>query len=831
MFADDLDIQFTNDSDGDTPHFSNESPPESSGSDSDLPRRVSPPPHEEESLSDESANQPQNPLVARVKRALLAIQKEGLTLVELVNLVTWGDRACTRDPEIKGTRTAFMHSDILPGMLARWANPPRVSRRSRPEGASTTMKTAALAIVQNVLTEELSAVSRDTLWSPPARELTAEELTSLRFDDLIPAVQKDAPFVWNLLRGLAYSRRQELHNSRKNPDKVVFTILSMLCYTRNKNCGRFQKAMSIYIKFKGLSAKAFDTLHACGLAMSHKWTGNAVDRISKRALDEVASLMDKNRAWLISHDNLQLPFRVYSQRLENSTQFGNGTAATVYFKRNSLPLGPQANAELKAGRAAGLSSPLSPMEISELENAAAPRIRAHAIWEVLRFLVESPDFDLPTYRDRTDPAIQRPQPTRGLPYGPENTTLQRMLGTVDIPEASYEDNARLLEEWLRQLGKLACEGDERRIGTEQVICWIGDQLTVERLRGLYKFRAEEYNSYDRLDWLLPIFGWLHLMMAYANSLHKQFLGTTKGYGLARVFVVLNRPGLGRVQTKGIFYHNLYEAIYHVTEAHLRVDWKRISGVADLAELRSLPAAKLLAYATEIHDRCASGMALLDHDELPEDEQDEQLRQVLMWNRDALRFIVLSEALKRGDVGTMEDMLPFLAYRFDGGNNNKYCLEVLELMQGLYKEWPPSVRDFVREHCWLVNMSGRSDGFCPVTYRSEGPSINWDFLKRMHPAVPVIRELSKHMEEEFETLTRGLKHTVPKKDADVRALQEMYERAHLHESQPGRVVKKDDKAQDFINEGVKTLPTTLNGWHDGRNYKRRTEDDWEVNSNK
>ena len=88
-----------------------------------------------------------------------------------------------------------------------------------------------------------------------------------------------------------------------------------------------------------------------------------------------------------------------------------------------------------------------------------------------------------------------------------------------------------------------------------------------------------------------------------------------------------------------------------------------------------------------------------------------------------------------------------------------------------------------------------------------------------------------MEEEFETLTRGLKHTVPKKDADVRALQEMYERAHLHESQPGRVVKKDDKAQDFINEGVKTLPTTLNGWHDGRNYKRRTEDDWEVNSNK
>ncbi|KAL1751433.1 hypothetical protein FB107DRAFT_222078, partial [Schizophyllum commune] len=340
----------------------------------------------------------------------------------------------------------------------------------------------------------------------------------------------------------------------------------------------------------------------------------------------------------------------------------------------------------------------------------------------------------------------------------------------------------------------------------------------------------------------PIFGWLHLMMAFANSLHKQYLGSTRGYGLARVFNVLNRPGLGRIQTKGIFYHNLNEAIYHVAEAHIRVDWKAITGVQDLADLRDKSASQLLQYATEIHDQRASGMALLDLDELPEPERDGQLRQVYCWNRDSLRFVVLGEALKRGDIGTMEDMLPFLLHRFEGGNNNKYCSEVLELMQGLYREWPPAVCEFVREHCWLVNTSGSPTGFCPVdqaqehnikdikvTYRSEGPSIDWDFLKRMHPAIPVIRELSKHMEEEFRTTSRGLKHTVPKKDADVKMLQDMYETAHIHEMTPGRVVRAQDAAPDFVKDGVATLPSTLKQWSENRDYERRTEDDWEVRS--
>src|SRR6202046_369368 len=97
-------------------------------------------------------------------------------------------------------------------------------------------------------------------------------------------------------------------------------IISMLSYSRSHHHSRFQKLFAIYLKFQGLLEKGFDTLHALALTMSHKWTGNAVGRISKWAMEEVVELMQLF-PWLISHDNVQIPFRVFSQWLDNQGEF------------------------------------------------------------------------------------------------------------------------------------------------------------------------------------------------------------------------------------------------------------------------------------------------------------------------------------------------------------------------------------------------------------------------------------------------------------------------------------------------------------------------------
>jgi hypothetical protein len=180
-------------------------------------------------------------------------------------------------------------------------------------------------------------------------------------------------------------------------------------------------------------------------------------------------------------------------------------------------------------------------------------------------------------------------------------------------------------------------------------------------------------------------------MAFANSLHKQYLGTSSGRGLKQAFELLERKGLTKILNKGPFHHDLEEVLYHVAEAHIREDWLLVSGAEDLSELRNRPPTQLRDLAQKLVRKHASSQALDDMDSKPNEKRDQQKRQVVQWNRDVLQYIVLDQAVRHGDVGLMEDMLPHLLFRFISGRNSKYSIETVELLQGLNREWPPEVK--------------------------------------------------------------------------------------------------------------------------------------------
>jgi hypothetical protein len=137
----------------------------------------------------------------------------------------------------------------------------------------------------------------------------------------------------------------------------------------------------------------------------------------------------------------------------------------------------------------------------------------------------------------------------------------------------------------------------RVAGSLAELPWLGDQLTVGRLRRLWKYRHEDYNSYDRMDWMIPVFGWFHLIMALANSLHKQYPSTSANIGgLRQAFDVLNRKGLISQATKGPFWH---KAIKHISEAHFWACWLVVGNVKSLAELKALSPTQLRVMARNI----------------------------------------------------------------------------------------------------------------------------------------------------------------------------------------------------------------------------------------
>ncbi|KAJ7681420.1 hypothetical protein B0H17DRAFT_1230726 [Mycena rosella] len=468
------------------------------------------------------------------------------------------------------------------------------------------------------------------------------------------------------LTGASFKER----NTHKDPEKACFffAVISILSYSRSHHRNRLQKLFAVYFKFEGLTAKGFDTLHALGLTMRNRWTGLTVGRMSKQAMDTVVKLIDVF-PWLLSYDNTTVSFRVFSQHLENQ-----GNSATVQ----------HAHAQLDWK----IPSFFSRFSISHR----------------LQPLVSSSTRTITFYAT----LLVRPPRIKGLPFGSEHITFQYMLGTVGIPEASLKMDSPELQ---------------RKIRLEMLQAWVGDQLTIDCLRHIFQFRSEDDNSFDRLDWMLMPAAWLHILMCFANSSHKQHLGTSKGRGLSQACDVLQRKGLGVSHIQGPFYHHIDEALHHIGEAQIREEW-------------------LQTRATEALNR-------MDAIHRPKDKHDEVKYQSIMFSRDVLQYIILRHGIKHGDVGLMEDMLPELAFQFAGGKNGNYTSEILEMLQGLNKDWPDEICDFVRNHCWVINQKIQEHNIKDiktVTHRSQGPNVDWEYLKKLHPAIHTIRAVSMFMEQ-------------------------------------------------------------------------------------
>ncbi|KAJ7718343.1 hypothetical protein B0H16DRAFT_1740112 [Mycena metata] len=782
---------------------------------------------------------PKPQLVKDVNIILDMMASLGLTVASFMDALSWGSTVCTQDAGIRNARTRFLASPELPSILRRWHKPPRPpqSRDARPAGAAAVMAQFALEISLEILEEELE-LAANIFESPVGDDIKEEHLTGFSFSKTVKQVKEVAPSLWSTLFRLARTPSQQIRSPNKNPANTILIIIAIFSYTRTHNCGRLQKLFAIYFKFRGLSAKGFDTLHAIGLTMSNKWTGDAVERISEEAMVAMKSFMDRF-PWLMSYDNALLTFRVFAQRVDKKTLHGSGTAGTVYIKRSARPLPGEINRMLQEFRRDGMKKPLTGAEIFKISMLADTRRVPHILYLILSYLFDSPDFDFSTYSGHDHPLLQKPNGIRPLPFGKDHITLQYLLGTLDIPEASYEDNARLIIEWLKQLNFRRPEA-QQKLGLEQIMACVGDQLTVDRLRNLFRFRAEDDNSFERLDWLVVPPGWLHIQMAFANSLHKQHLGTSKGRGLSAAFDVMNRRGLQSSATQGPFFHDLSETLHIIAEAQIREVWLEVGKVQNLKDLRTKTPVELFSLAEKIVAEHASSAALVQMNRKP--RPDELKAQSIMFLRDVIPFILLRSAVRHGDVGIMEDMIPHLLFRFIGGKNTNYTTEMFELLQGLHREWPPELCEFIRDNCWVINNTGRATGFMPVdeaqemnikdikvTYRSEGPNIDWEYLKKLHPAIHVIRAVNDHMEYEFKTKVRGHKHTVPKKELDLQELQKWYRASDVHTFEPGRKIKyQRDQPTDTVSQGGIALQTgeTRANWIETRTVERATTQNWD-----
>ena len=473
------------------------------------------------------------------------------------------------------------------------------------------------------------------------------------------------------------------------PQRLVF-VMCQLAFSRNHHANQFHKFLMVYLKACGLPAKALDTLSSLGLTMSQKWAFQGINTLAEHANQELRrQIHELKLLFLFSHDNINHQFRVFEQRVDRQTTFDSGTASTIYLIPGSENMRLD-NRALQEQRKIGRANPITAQDIIKLSMPGAARVATQMKYRILCFLLDSPEFNIKTYKHHGNTALNPPPPVHELPCGRENQTIQYMLPTAHICESTYEGNDQVISEIYKYLG-LDSPEEMKEMGLNRVIVWAGDQLTVSRLRGLINFRSHDDNSFERMDYLIPSFGWFHLQMAFATSLHSQYYGKKGSYGFSHAFDIMGKKGLANTATQGTFHYGFEEAMEEVATARFHDLWKQVAGVAELNELQGWEPEQLVTMAKKIYEGFASTSAVVELRSEEEDLRDGLLKQMVQFNRDLLEYLELDTAIKVGDVGRMEDMLPRLLLRFVGGNNNKYAIEILELLQGLNWEWSEDVK--------------------------------------------------------------------------------------------------------------------------------------------
>ncbi|KAI0286329.1 hypothetical protein BC826DRAFT_1093531 [Russula brevipes] len=762
--------------------------------------------------------------------------EQGLDIAQFLDALSWGDEDCIVDPEVRGARTALFTSEDFPKILRRWWRPPG----RRAHSARKVLQNVATECVSDCIKNEMKQVT--PLLRSPEEPLSRSALTSLDLESLTEQLQTEngAPVLWTVLEKAGWSERQAERNTHKTPRNIILIVIAMLAYTRSHHSNRLQTLYAIYLKTCGLSARAFDVLHSLGLVMSHKWTANAMKDISEVAITEVQESI-RYRAWFWSYDNVNIPMRVFSMRTDRENKFYSATACTVYVLPKNVKVSENINSKYQQGRREGMKDVFDIKDIVR-NTTTNKHLATQAKYQILRCLLGSPTFAV--YKWRGVKELQPPPPIDLLPCGKEHVIQQFILKTADIDESSYEGNENVIKEWLKQL-RLDSPDQTKQTALSRLIFSAGDQLTTDRTRGIQKYRHADVNAYERLDFLVPTFGWFHLLIAFATSLHKQYMGTSAGTGLQRAFDILNRKGLNTPHVEGIFWKSLDEAIAHICEAHILACWLQVTGEKDLRALLSKTPQELLQYAEHIHRDVASRRALHNMTTQSELARDQVREQATMFVTDALVYLDLREAIKIGDVGRIENLIPSLLFRFAGGGSTKYTGEMLELIQGMQREWSPEVRNFIRNHCWLVNSAGQRDSFVAVdqaqehnvkdikvTYRSIGPGATLDYLSKLSPGIPVFRAIREHMKWQHQSiLVRGTRHNDVDKSKDVEKYMRIIVSEGWFEEKKGRTLKSvKDRVTDFVTNGTiaVTQGKTIDRWWQTRNFTRRTGNIWDDN---
>ncbi|CUA73555.1 leucine--tRNA ligase [Rhizoctonia solani] len=545
-----------------------------------------------------------------------------------------------------------------------------------------------------------------------------------------------------------------------------------------------------------------------------------MEKLSESAERDLLKAIESNPFIMVT-DNIRIGRAVTSQRLDNQAVTDNGTAMTVLIMPESSKkawFDPEAvravRSRFEAQMALGTPPSIRFNDLTcPLRQARVLSHKLYHLFDILRAIPEFKDIQILSH-----PKLSRPPGFHDLE---KFISQMHMLRLRPFDESTNAGNIMALRDFLAQLG-FNVEDKIIQMTLEMMVPWIGDQLTVARLRGLQWQRQEEPNGYDRLDPFIFIFGWFHGLMCLSSAIFENHRGSAAGLGFLHSVLILCRNGFSNnMRRKRPDYHTVKEYLMHEFEARVRGLWIQGAGKSTLAKLKGWledpqrTVDDIEALGQRIQQERISKQAVSFYEiEISESNTkvDDIFRNMLIQNRDLELFWDLRHAIKHGHVGHMEDLLPELLVFFSGSKNSNYAKEMYQLLQVMRHEITPEIRHAIREHCFLVNMEGRHNSFYPIDLRQElnnagirefGPApqgrTSWEDYEKICPLVPFFSKLTRRVQGSVKGIRRQSHiHKVPAWEKDLATLMRDHASTELLTAVPGR---------ELATRILKALPTT------------------------
>ncbi|KAJ7728485.1 hypothetical protein B0H16DRAFT_1330899 [Mycena metata] len=548
-----------------------------------------------------------------------------------------------------------------------------------------------------------------------------ELLKDFSMEYLAAEIEANAPHLW-----AALANHLTVHTSDRY-FQVFTTICALISVLRSQKANNFQLVIGLFLLGSGASKREMEVLAHAGLSVSYTTIIDHVKDLSREGLEKIREVCRTCMVQLV-WDNLNIAFKVAAQRLKAKSHFDSGTTSTVILvfdpstgttaRQGTLPL------DIKPARERTLPVlDWSPEDVLPSPESAA-QLSSSCFWQLKRMALEH----IPDVSEELKKSLGECPEINQIPL---HQTLQYPLPALKEDESTLDGTFTVYTKNLKTMGMGDAELEKHGLMIDD-----GDLLTDSLKEKIESARRNSTAPIAGMRASVRRWGLFHGQMAGCRLTINEHWGMPNSLWPGGLWwehnKLLKRKPLmaGWGGKKATEWKPAQELIHISLPAHI-VDGFRIHcGRENLSDwAKSATVSEFEAVAKTVFDKLFSTAAI--NDLRARGENDITLENAILYNRDALFYVELTQAIKKGDIGRV--------------------LNVLAIWMVMMRAPKTMPRELYLAN-WLVNLSGKLFGFKPVdllqehqnfwakiVYNAKGTNKSWKWLSMITVCIFTLRD--------------------------------------------------------------------------------------------